>query len=72
MNNVSVTNFVRPSRAFERQAGIPITYKGARIGEGFPADVVVGHQVILEVKAVAAILPAHEAQLRTGSKLARS
>jgi hypothetical protein len=35
------------------------------MGEGFRADVVVDHQVILEVKAVATLLPAHEAQLQT-------
>jgi len=51
--------------AAERQVGIPVTYKGAQIGEGFRADIVVERQVILEIKAVAAILPAHEAQLQT-------
>ena len=56
--------FRQAGRAFERQAGIPVTYKGARIGEGFRADIVVDHQVIPEVMAVAAILPAHEAQLQ--------
>jgi GxxExxY protein len=49
----------------ERQVAIPVTYKGAQIGEGFRADIVVERQVILEIKAVAAILPAHEAQLLT-------
>ena len=51
--------------AVERQAGIPVTYKGGEIAEGFRADIVVDRQVILEIKAVAAILPAHEAQLQT-------
>ena len=51
--------------AFERQVGIPVTYKGSKIAEGFRADIVVDRQVILEVKAVAAILPPHEAQLQT-------
>jgi GxxExxY protein len=51
--------------AVERQVGIPVTYKGAQISEGFRADIVVERQVILEIKAVAAILPAHEAQLQT-------
>jgi len=51
--------------AFERQVAIPVTYKDSQIGEGFRADVVVERQVILEIKAVAAILPAHEAQLQT-------
>jgi len=51
--------------AVERQVAIPVTYKGSQIGEGFRADIVVERQVILEIKAVAAILPAHEAQLQT-------
>jgi GxxExxY protein len=50
---------------FERQVGIPVTYKGVAVGEGFRADIVVDCKVILEIKAAAAILPAHEAQLQT-------
>ncbi len=48
---------------FERQATIPVTYKGTRIGDGFRADIIVAREVILEIKAVAAVLPAHETQL---------
>jgi GxxExxY protein len=50
---------------FERQVLIPVIYKGVAVGDGFKADIVVAGQVILEIKAVAAILPAHEAQLHT-------
>jgi GxxExxY protein len=50
---------------FERQVGIPVTYKGVAVGEGFRADIVVDRKVILEMKAATAILPAHEAQLQT-------
>jgi len=49
----------------ERQVNIPVMYKGIAMGEGFRADIVVDQQVILEIKSVAAILPAHEAQLLT-------
>ena len=42
-----------------------MTYKGVAVGEGFRADIVVDRKVILEIKAAAAILPAHEAQLQT-------
>jgi GxxExxY protein len=35
------------------------------LDEGFRADIVVDRKVILEIKAVAVILPAHEAQLQT-------
>lgn len=47
----------------ERQVPIPVLYKSNPIGEGFRADIVVAHQVILEIKSVAAIVPAHKAQL---------
>jgi GxxExxY protein len=50
---------------FERQVAIPVIYKSVPIGEGFKADIVVARQVILEIKAIAAILPVHEAQLHT-------
>ncbi len=55
----------QPGLAVERQVGIPVTYKGVLISKGFRADIVVDRQVILEIKAVPAILPAHEAQLQT-------
>ncbi len=51
--------------SFERQVPIPVTYKGLLIGDGFKADIVVAGEVILEIKAVAAILPVHESQLHT-------
>jgi GxxExxY protein len=35
------------------------------IGDGFKADIIVARQLILEIKAVAAVLPVHEVQLRT-------
>ena len=50
---------------FERQVGIPVIYKAMPIGEGFRADIVVAREVILEIKSVPAIVPAHEAQLHT-------
>jgi GxxExxY protein len=50
---------------FERQVAIPVIYKSLAIGEGFKADFVVAREVILEIKAVAAILLVHEAQLHT-------
>jgi len=51
--------------AFARQVAIPIVYKGATVGDGFKADIVVAQELILEIKAVTAILPIHEVQLRT-------
>jgi GxxExxY protein len=50
---------------FQREAMIPITYKGKTRPRGFRADIVVANTVILEIKAVAAFLPAHDAQILT-------
>jgi len=50
---------------FERQVAIPVIYKSVSIGDGFKADILVAREVIIEIKAVAAILPVHEAQLHT-------
>jgi GxxExxY protein len=50
---------------FEQQVMIPVIYKGHAVGDGFKADIVVAHELILEIKAIAAILPIHEVQLRT-------
>ena len=53
--------------AFARQVVIPVLYKGAEVGDGFKADIVVAGELILEIKAVSTTLPIHTAQLRTGS-----
>jgi GxxExxY protein len=50
---------------FAPQINIPVTYKGMKIPLGFRADILVAETVILEIKAVPMIVPAHEAQLRT-------
>ncbi len=49
----------------KRQVGVPVRYKGLHLDEGFRADLLVAGQVILEIKAAAAILKAREAQLQT-------
>jgi GxxExxY protein len=50
---------------FESQVMVPVVYKGTTIPMGFRADIVVGNAIILEIKAVAALIPAHESQLIT-------
>jgi GxxExxY protein len=50
---------------FERQVPVPVTYKGKTLDEGFRADIIVDRKVIIEIKSVSAILPAHESQLLT-------
>jgi GxxExxY protein len=54
---------------YERQALLPVTYKGMNIGQGYRMDLVVEKKVVVEVKAVEHILPVHNAQLLTYLKL---
>jgi GxxExxY protein len=61
--------------AFERQAPLPVSYKGVQVDAGYRLDFLVGDLVIVELKAVESILPVHEAQALTylrlsGKKLA--
>ena len=51
--------------SFQSQVMVPVRYKGRWMPLGFRADIVVEDAVILEIKAVAAIVPAHEAQILT-------
>jgi len=53
----------------QRQVNIPVFYKGMKIPLGFRADLLVANAVILEIKAVPALLPAHDAQLQTYLRL---
>ena len=46
----------------EDEVGLPVLYKGHVIGD-FRADIIVEGSVIIELKAVAHLLPAHEIQL---------
>jgi len=54
---------------FERQKPLPIEYKQVKLDCGYRLNVVVENLVILELKAVHAIEPIHEAQLLTYLKL---
>ncbi|HTC21531.1 MAG TPA: GxxExxY protein [bacterium] len=54
---------------FERQKSLPVHYFGELIDEKFRLDLMVEDKVVIEVKAVEALLPIHEAQLLTYLKL---
>ncbi len=51
--------------AFPPQVTIPVLYKGAEVGDGFKANIVVAGELILEIKAASTILPIHAVQIRT-------
>lgn len=53
----------------QRQVQVPITYRGAELDTGFRLDLLVQECVIVEVKAVDALLPIHQAQVMTYLRL---
>lgn len=48
---------------FVRQVEMPVVYKGTPLSGSFRLDLVVENKVVVELKALEAILPVHEAQL---------
>jgi GxxExxY protein len=54
---------------FKRQVPLPLNYKGMSLDCGYRLDLLVEDLVIVELKAVEATLPIHEAQLLTYLKL---
>ena len=54
---------------FERQKPLPLRYKGAALDCGYRVDFLVAGEVVVEVKAVDALLPIHQAQVLTYLKL---
>ena len=50
---------------FQTQVFLPGTFRGRAIAQAFRADIVVAEAVIVEVKALAMLVPMHEFQLRT-------
>ncbi len=52
-----------------RQVPIPIVYNGIKFNEGFRADIVVEHKVIIELKSVESVNKVHKKQVLTYLKL---
>ncbi len=50
---------------FARQVDLPLRYDAVHLDCGYRADIIVGSEVLLELKSVEFILPLHEAQLQT-------
>jgi GxxExxY protein len=55
----------RDGLSFEREVPLSITYEGMQIDKGYRADIIVNNTVLLELKAVEAVLPVHKAQTLT-------
>jgi len=54
---------------FEREVPLPLEYRGIRCECGYRLDFLIGGSVVVEVKAIEAIAPIHEAQLLTYLRL---
>lgn len=55
--------------SLRRQVPLELEYKGLRVGDAYRMDLVVEGEVVVEVKAVGALLPVHRAQLLTYLRL---
>jgi GxxExxY protein len=55
--------------AFERQRPIAVEFKGVKLDAGYRADLVIEDQLLVELKAVEALLPINDAQLLTYLRL---
>jgi GxxExxY protein len=53
----------------ERQVVLPVTYDDVRLDAGLRLDLVVNGCLVVELKAIEALLPVHKAQLLTYLKL---
>lgn len=53
----------------ERQPQLPVVYRGLKIDAGYRIDLLVDGKVVVEVKAIEALKPIHEAQTITYLKL---
>jgi GxxExxY protein len=53
----------------QRQVAVPIEYQGETFSEGFRGDLIVGGLVIVELKSIERVTPAHKKQLLTYLRL---
>lgn len=54
---------------FQRERGLPVQYKGIQLQCGYRLDLLVANLVVVELKAVEALAPIHDAQLLTYLRL---
>lgn len=51
------------------QVPVPVKYRGRFLEKGFPLDLLVEEEIIVEIKSVSMIMPIHRAQLLTYLRL---
>ena len=54
---------------FSREYGLPLEYKGVKLDCAYRIDILVCNLVVVEIKAVEALNPVHDAQLLTYLRL---
>lgn len=54
---------------FERQKPVPLVYKSVKLDCGYRIDVLAGGRIVVEIKAVDALAPIHDAVLLTYLRL---
>ena len=55
---------------FDEQVAVPLKYEDLTFARTFRADLVVEHEIIVEVKAVEVLAPVHSSQILTYMRLA--
>ena len=60
----------RAGLEYRRQVSLPLWYKGELLGEHRP-DLIVGDQVVVEVKSIERLAPVHTAQMLTYLRVAQ-
>ena len=55
--------------SFAREVAVPVVYEGVRLDCGYRVDFVVERSLVVEIKAVAKLLPIHSAQVITYLRL---
>jgi len=63
---------IKRGLSVQRQVVIPINFEDEQFDEGFKVDLFVEGKVIIELKSVEKIIPAHEKQLLTYLKLSNT
>lgn len=61
--------FILRGIPFEREKGLPVEYKGTLLEAGYRLDFLVAGCVVVEIKAIEALAPVHDAQLLTYLRL---
>ena len=54
---------------YQRQLSLPVNYKGVALESGYRLDLLVENLVVVEIKAIEALQPVHEAQILTYMRL---